>query len=120
MEIDAPGFATVCVDLPEGATDLERTVVLVPGATVHFTGPPEDAHAPRCGVLRVVTADGRDVQLDTFLDRTWGYSRESWPWPLTLAPGAYEWSIEFDDGTGDAGAFVATDGMEIAVTPRER
>ena len=120
LAIEAPGFAATCVDLPEGAADLERTVVLTPGVTVRFTGPPDDAHAPMNAGLRVVAADERVVLLDAFLDRQWGFWVDSWPRPLTLAPGAYEWSIEFADGTGDAGAFVAAEGTEIVVTPRAR
>jgi hypothetical protein len=120
LAIEAPGFAATCVDLPEGAADLERTVVLTPGVTVRFTGPPDDVHAPMNAGLRVVAADERVVLLDAFLDQQWGFRVDSWPRPLTLAPGAYEWSIEFVDGTGDAGAFVAAEGTEIVVTPRER
>ncbi len=120
LAIAAPGFAAACVDLPEGAADLEPTVVLAPGATVRFTGPPDDLHTPDNAALRVVAADGHVVLLDTIRDRQYSGWTYSWPRPLTLAPGAYEWSIEFADGTGDAGAFVAAEGTEIVVTPRER
>jgi protocatechuate 3,4-dioxygenase beta subunit len=120
LAIAAPGFAAACVDLPEGAADLEPTVVLAPGATVRFTGPPDDVHSPASGALRVVASDGRVVLLDTIRDRQYLGWEYSWPRSLTLAPGAYEWSIEFADGTGDTGAFVAAEGTEIVVTPRAR
>ncbi|HET6162502.1 MAG TPA: carboxypeptidase-like regulatory domain-containing protein [Planctomycetota bacterium] len=120
IAITATGFAAACVDLPEGAADLEPTVVLSPGATVRFTGPPDDVHSPANGALRVVAADGRVVVHDTINDRRDYNGPCSWPRPLTLAAGAYDWSIEFDDGTGDAGAFVAAEGTDIVVTPRAR
>jgi hypothetical protein len=120
LAITVPGFAAACVDLPgrrRRPRDDDRARARRDRA-IHRPS----RRSPRADERRAARRRFRRARRPARHDPRSAVHRRlaSWPRSLTLAPGAYEWSIEFADGTGDAIDRVAAEGTEIAVTPRAR